>query len=722
MRKQSFRKLALVTSVSLLALSVVPFGHAQTLPTVQTNMVELSAENLEYDENAGLIIATGKVYLNHKGYELFAEKVTYFQKEDKVRAEGNIRMTSPDGEILMMDTAELNESLSQGFVENVRLLLADNSRLAALSGRREANNITTLEKAVYTPCEICRDNEKKRPVWQLKAVKIVHDQNKKKLIYTDAFLELFGIPVLYTPYLSHPDPTVKRASGFLTPDIQTRRELGLVVALPYYHVIDDSSDLTITPTLTTNEGAVLGAEYRKHVGLGQFRFGGSATYPKERDDNAQLTGDRILRGHVYSDGQFNLGNGWLSNYKMELASDDTYLRRYGYSDLDTLENRVTIERFDGRSYFGASSIFFQGLRQEDVAGLTGHALPMVTYDYVSVPDKFGGVTRFGANALVLGRTDGMDTMRLTGSGSWEVPYINQYGQIFQFKGATRIDGYQINDAERPDNPFFAGKNGFEGRILPHLEASFKWPLVKVGDDSQQMLEPLVTVVAAPSGGNPDGISNEDSRTFELTDTNLFSAQRFPGYDRWEGGVRATYGMKWSISRDGVDSEVMLGQSYRLDQNDNAFPEGSGLSGNFSDFVGKWDLSVKGLMRLAHRFRFDKDNFVLRRNEVDAYVGDDENWLSVGYFQLNRDREEQGLEDREEVRMAGNVKLKQYWYLHGDVTQNLTDDSHGIGHSIGIKYIDDCLEIGLAWRKSYTFDRDIVPGSTFLFKIRLKQLG
>ncbi len=722
-------------SAVALGLAVPSIVMAQTDAPIQTipvqtindqsdepDFVNLSAETVTYDENAGLVTASGAVLVRHKGFELLADQVIYDRVANTVKAVGNVRITGQDGHTLYVDEAELNEELSEGFVENVRLLMSDQSRLAAKSGQRLDGNITTLDEAVYSPCKVCDETPDAGPVWQLKAVKVTHDQNKKKLIYTDAYLELFGIPVLYTPYLSHPDPTVDRASGFLTPDIQTRRELGVVIATPYYHVINDSSDITFTPTLTTREGVVLGTEYRRHIGFGQFNVGGSATYPEKRDENAQVIGGREFRGHFYTNGQFNLGDGWRSDYDLKLSSDDTYLRRYGYSNDDTLTSSLNVEKFDDRSYAGINSYFFQGLRQEDIQGLTGLAMPMLTYDKVNTPDQYGGVWRYGIRSLALQRTDGMDTFRLSGDTSWAVPYVNALGQMYQFKASLRADAYHIRDADRPDIAFFAGEDGTHGRFLPHVEASARWPLVKEGETSQQILEPIITIVAASSGGEQNQISNEDSRTFELSDANLFAAQRFPGLDRWEGGVRASYGVKWSINRDDLNSEIMIGQSIRADKNDVTFPVGSGLSGNFSDFVGKWDLSLRGLMRLAYRFRFDKDRFILRRNEADISFGDQDNWLSLGYFQTNRDRSEQGLEDREEIRAAGSVKVDESWYLHGNITQNLTNGSHGIEHSLGLRYMDDCLEFGLTWRKSYTTDRDIVPGSTFLFKIRLKQLG
>lgn len=687
------------------------------------NPIDMAADDITYDKESGIIIAKGHVQINHDGYQLIADLVTYNQNTGTVDAEGHIRITDTTGNILLLEKTQLTDTLKEGFVQNVRFILSDGSRLAAKDGYRRAGNKTTLNYAVYSPCDVCATKPDSKPLWQIKAVQVTHDEEKKRLFYKNAYLEIAGIPVLFLPFLSHPDPSVDRASGLLTPEIETKRELGVVISQPYHHVFSPSADVTITPMFTTKEGLILGGQARKHFGQGKIQFDGSVTYPDKRDDFGFKPGGRDLRGHIFSTGNMDHKNGWKSNYNLQLASDDTYLRRYGFSTLDTLTSNVTTEKISGRTYMGVRSVWFQGLRIEDVQGLTGFALPMAEYSYTSKPSsRSGGVWRTNVNTMALQRSSGMDTGRISASSSYEVPYTNTLGQVFKVSATLRTDAYHMTNTENPDNAFFAGNNGTKARAMPLMMGSFSWPLIKVDSSSQQILEPIANVVVSPNTGNYGQISNEDSRTFDLSDSNIFAANRFPGIDRWEGGTRFNYGLRWSIAGNIISSEILLAQSYRVRDDNVTFPRGSGLSGNFSDFVGKWDLSYKNLITLSHRFRFDKDKLVLRRNEVDARIGSQKSWLTVGYYQLNRDRENQGLEDREEIRMSGNLQVKQNWTLFGDITQNLTNGRHNIAHGIGLLYRDECLEASLAWRRSFTEDRDIFPGSSIMFRIRLKHLG
>lgn len=723
-------------SVSLCALMAAsPAGAQENGPEISApppagnallsggDSIELVADEMTFDQDSEVAIATGNVLLSNNGYRLQADRVEYSQKTGLVHAYGRVRITEPGGAVMLLDEVELSDDLSEGFIQNVRLMLTDGSRLAARDGERSGGNKTVLNYAVYSPCSVCETKPNKKPLWQIKAVRITHDEEKKRIYYKNAVLEMFGLPIAYLPFLSHPDPTVERESGFLTPSVNHRRELGFSFAIPYYISFSSSSDATITPIITTKEGIVLRAEYRRHFGFGEITTDGSVTYVDARDDNNNvLPGEKDLRGHLFSNGEFRHGERWRSVYQFQLASDDTYLRRYGFSQQDTLTSDYRAEGFYGRSYASIRSLWFQGLRVEDDQGLTGFPLPLMQYDYVGKPGRFGDVLRANVSALALHRTEGQDTRRISVRTSWELPYTTQMGQIFRLAAGVRGDMYHVRESTRNDLPTFAGRDGSKGRLLPHLTASASWPFMRPGKNSYQVIEPLLNLVVTPEGGNPAEIPNEDSRTFELTDANLFSDNRFPGLDRWEGGTRLTYGLRWGLYSGKFRSEILAGQSIRLDDGDVIFPSGTGLTGKFSDFVGRWDVSIEGLIDIAHRFRLDKHSLAIRRNEIDATIGGDKRRLTIGYFQLKRDLQAEGLDNREEIRVTGEFRIKGNWTLFGNITQDLTAGRSGVAHGAGLLYRDECLEFSLAWRKSFTQDRDIVPGSSINFRISLKHLG
>lgn len=681
--------------------------------------IELSAELLTYNGGDGIATATGNVVVRYQGYVMRADKVVYDERTGQVMADGNIKIRDPNGNVLSADEIELTDTLREGFVQNVRLLLDDGSRVAALKGER-AGARTRFDKAVYSPCHVCSESD--TPLWQIKAVKVVHDQDKKRLYYDDAYLEVLGLPVMYLPYLSHPDPSVEKASGLLVPEIRQSRELGVVLEVPYFWNLAPHHDLTLTPIITSEEGPVLAGEYRRHLGIGRLKTSGSVTYVDQRDDNNIKTGRQEFRGHFFSDGRVDLNTRWRTSYDVRWASDDTYLRRYDVSNEDTLRNRASLEGFLGRSYLEVRSFAFQGLRVEDVAGLTPFGLPEFNYHYESAPLWYTGRFQFDANALSLYRTSGADTQRLSLAGAWDMSHIFANGVKTNLNASLRGDAYDVSDAEEFDNPIFAGDGGSETRFLPRITVDTSWPLINSLGTFTQILEPKVSVVLARDGGNPDEIPNEDSRSFDLDDSNLFSADRYAGLDRWEGGTRTTYGARWAVYGEDFETDVLIGQSYRFDPDAALFPDGTGLDGNFSDIVGRWGVNFADRVEFGYRFRLDKDTLAIRRNEVDMSLTGKSYAVTAGYVRLNRNLELADLEDREELRLTGLYRINDNWTVTGGTIQDLTSGRDPISQSLGVIYSDECLEFRLSYRKNFTADRDFDPGTTVTFRIRLKNLG
>jgi LPS-assembly protein len=243
----------------------------------------------------------------------------------------------------------------------------------------------------------------------------------------------------------------------------------------------------------------------------------------------------------------------------------------------------------------------------------------------------------------------------------------------------------------------------------------------------------VQIVASPPTTNIE-IPNEDARSVDLEDSNLFALNRFPGYDRWEDGTRVTYGVDWGFDLPGVTARTTIGQSYRLSQKETIFPPGTGLSDRFSDYVGRTTVKVGHKLSFVHRFRLDKDDLELRRNELDAVVGGHQTYATIGYLRLNRDIDPsiEDLRDREEIRLGGRIKFAHYWSVFGSTIVDLTDREEDpasgadgyepVRHRFGVSYDDDCIEIGVTWRRDYDTTGDIRRGNTFMFRVALKNLG
>ena len=735
-----FKYVAAAASLSML---LVPALSAQdtsktkdqikrSLSPLDPQSIDFEADFASYDDASQTFIALGNVILRREGYTLEAGEVRYNRASGVVEASGAVTLTTPDGSRIFSPRMELDDALKKGFIEDIRVLLAGGEQLRAQSGSYNAETgITTGKRAVFSPCKVCLTEEDNQPIWQIKAVKIVHNKEKRRVYYDDAVLEILGIPVLWTPKFSHPDLTVDKASGILPLDIQTTKDLGFYASVPYYYVIDDSKDITVTPTITTKEGLILAAEYRQAIKSGKFSVGGSITYTDRRDRRNNIIPGEELRGHVEAKAQFQHGKSWRSSIQVNYASDDTYLRRYEISDVDTLVSEYHLEGFFDRSYVSARTLVFQGLRVEDVAGATGFALPLLEAEFIPKFKPFGGTISIRGNALALHRTKRLDTQRLSLAASWQRRWISPKGFVIDADALIRSDFYNITDVDRPDEAAFSGSiTGSETRNIARVTGTVTWPLVKFTDSGTHTIEPIIEVTVSPERRNAGQFVNEDSRAFELNDLNLFSSERASGFDLLEDGSRATYGLRWTYDGGDIQTSILLGQSVRFSGANVFLGTGVGLEGRSSNFVGRTVISYKGKIDIEHRYRLDETTLKFLRNEVDVIFGDDNANLRVGYFKLNRGLNFINREDREEIRASGSYKFAQFWKvfgtfsnrLSGAVQNGIQEENGTVGYSFGFAYQNDCIEIGVTLRENFTRDRDIVPGTSILFQLKLTSLG
>jgi LPS-assembly protein len=704
---------------ALLAFFAVEQAWAQIRTTAEETFVQ--ADEIVYDRDLGVVTAVGQVEIAQGGRVLRADSVAYNQKADRVVATGNVSLLETTGDVLFAEFFDLDLALKNGFTEHVRILMRDNARFAAREGRREDGNRLVLRRAVYSPCEICRDNPRRPLVWQVKADSIVHDEQDRMIEYRNAILEVFDVPVAYLPFLTHPDPTVRRKSGFTTPDYSHSSVLGYRVDIPYFVELGPDKDVTVKPIYTTKEGPVGYLQYRQVLDRGQMEVAGSVTEVAQRNDRNEAIGGRETRGHVIGKGFNDVNATDRIGFRVERATDDTYLRRYAFSSESTLVSRAYAERLDGRSYMAANAYAFQSLRSDDDPGLSPLVAPMLDYVKVGDPDRYGARTGLSAGAVALSRMDGRDTRRASTTLDWQLPYISEVGEVHTLRASLRGDAYHVSGGQRIKGQTANEPDGAIGRLVPELHYDWRLPMVRAEGSTRQVVEPIGQLIASPNGRNTRKIPNEDSVSFEFDDTSIFSANRFPGVDRIEGGTRANYGLKGSVyGESGGYSSVLIGQSYRL-QDDGTFAHGTGLERNRSDLVGALRVVPDDRLHLTHRIRVDRDNGEIRRNESYLTVGPKDYRVYLGYVSLEKDLQTSGLDAREEFFASAQARIAEYWKITAQTRQDLQND-RAVKNGVSFVYTDECVTLSFGVARDFTRDRDVVPGTTVSFRIKLKNLG
>lgn len=714
--------------------SAEPVVTAEREPNARE--ITFSADQLDYDSDADIVTAIGDVRMYREADRLRADTISWNRRTGKVIARGNVVIVNPTGDTAYGDMVELTDSLRDGVVDNMLIVLDRGGRIAARRGVRD-NGVVTLSDAAYTPCAVTDSAGcPKSPTWKVTAVRVVYNPDKRRLYFAGAQLSIFGVATIPLPVLSTPVGGGSN-SGLLSPDIRYSRVNGFEYAQPYFLSIADNRNLTITPRFFSNVLPMLGVDYNAITSKGAYRIGGYATESDRTDaiafgDPAEATTRNVFRGYLEGNGRFQLDPNWSASGSFRVATDRTFLRRYFISFDDLLRNTINVSRIDQDSYFAVTGWAVQTLRVNDRQGLQPLALPEIDYRR-RFRGVLGGVLEAQLNTLAIGRSAGQDTQRAFTSVRWDMRRLTRWGQEITLTAYGRADLYHATNTVATTVGSYRGREGVTGRGIAAFAIDVKWPLVGGLWGGLQRFTPRVQIVATPPLANLI-VPNEDSRSVELEDANLFSLNRFPGYDRFDDTTRLTYGFEWALTLPDFTINSVLGQSIRLTGRNTVIPDGVGFADRVSDFVGRTEIRYKDIVSLTNRYRVDKDDFKLRRLEVDATIGSRASYFLVGYLRLNRQIAPtlEDLRDREEVRLAARVQVTRFWSAFGSTTVDLTtrqadplsltDGFSPIRHRVGVAYEDDCLRLGVTWRRDYQNTGDARSGDAILLTLSFKNLG
>jgi LPS-assembly protein len=694
--------------------------------------IEFSADQVAYDSDSDVVTATGEVRMNREGNYLAADRVVWDRKSGQVHAEGNVVLLTPQGDKIVGETLQLTDTLRDGTVDNLMVVLEGGARLAAARAVR-TGDITTLENAIYSPCPVTTSTGcPKRPSWAITAAKVIDDPATKRVRFIGGHLQLFGINLPLLPIFNISRGT-EGATGWLAPDFSVSSRKGFEIAEPYHWQIGPNRDLTLTPHVYTGVFPALEGKYGQLDKWGAFQVGGFFTYGTIESIDPEVTSTRKgFRGYFEANGKAQIDPAWSITTSLRAASDKTLTRPYDITNDDRLRNVNNAERISPDSYISIAGWAFEGLRAEDRQKQIPIALPAIDAHFRK-EGLLGGVLQIQGNSLAILRIDGQDTQRAFASAEWDLRRLTPWGQELTLTAYARGDVYHTDDATSTPVPIYAGTNGWHTRAIGALAADVKWPFIGPLLGGIQRLVPRVQVVLTPPTSNID-IPNEDARSIDLEDSNLFALNRFPGYDRWEDASRITYGVDWSLDRPNLSIQSTIGQSYRIVDRPGIFPQGTGLTDRWSDIVGRTSMRYGRLIDVTHRFRIDKDNFAVRRNEIDLTVGTTQTYAQLGYLKLNRnvDPTIEDLRDVEELRVAGRVLFNRYWSVFAAGVVDLTDAREDplsvadgwepVRERVGIQYEDDCLEVGLTWKRDYERIGTFRAGNRFGIHLALKGIG
>lgn len=702
----------------------LPTNSNEVAPSSNSDNSSISADELGYSKNLGVLTARGNVEIIYKERILVADTVSYNQNKDVVTASGNVQLIEPDGNVLLSEYMEISSDLKHGIARQMVLSLADNSLIRAKEGEKDGR-FTVIKDAEYSACKKCEDNPERPLLWKLSAKEVKHDSKLQRVEYSDVFFEVLDVPILYTPIFWHADPSKKRETGFLFPSYGSQGKLGSYVNTPFFWNINPSKDLTINPTLYFGDNQpLLELAYRQALRNGDLRLSGSATYIKEGGpgQSSGNTGDEI-RGHIDSEGQFDINNTWRWGFEINAATDDTYTRRYGFND--NAENAQLIsqlytEGFRKRNYTTLNLSTYQEQRDIKSETLQDSKLEYL-FSHMSQPSKSGSYWKMDGTMMHISHRNDVRTSRLAADTSWVVPYTSNTGDLITLEANLISAGYYTSESNAASSTSI--KSGSDAQFVPSLSLEWRKPVSRTHMDGKvnEVLEPMFKVKAAPNVGQRDFL-NEDSQDFEFDDTSIFKTKRFTGLDRIDGGHRIDYGLNWgAYGNEGGYSLFTIAQSYRL-REDKTYSSNSGHEDKLSDIVGRIDVAPTNFLNVLYRYRLDKDELTLNRSETSLTVGPSSSRINISHLYVEGAGGGSQYATREEISTSIENQWSKNWASNAYSTYRMNSPEGNVNYGARVTYENDCSAVYLDFQRSFAEDRDLTPDDTFSLRFELKNLG
>lgn len=710
----------------------------------------LEADELLYNDADNTVTALGRVTIFYDGYTVNADEVIYDRGESRVLANGNVELIDPTGSVLRATSADLSDTLADGFVDALTLETTERTFFTARNATRRDGSVTVFEDSTYTACEACPDNPDGPRAWMFHADTITYDQAEQMVYYRNVRLDFYGVPIAWLPFFAHPDPTVERKSGFLRPNYVADGELGVGASIPYYFALDPSYDLTVTGTGLSQQGLHLNAEWRQRLETGQYSLRASGIRQLDPGAFSGQPGDEEWRGGLATNGSFSLNQHWDWGWNLYWQSDRRYFRDYSIeTSSDQVVSDIFLTGLHERSFFDAR---VERIEVSSISRLNQNqawTLPVVDYDRRFTPDHFGGELRLEANLTSTLRQDsdiepinlngipgsryeGLEgqSARATIDVGWRREFIGPLGQVFTPQVGFRADaiGFNLDNTAN-----FAGlTNGEDSvfRAMPSAGLEWRWPFLISTSGSSHVVEPIAQLIVRPDASDSSPVPIEDSQSLVFDAASLFEWDKFSGYDQLEGGTRANVGGRYTGTfANGLSINALFGQSFHIaGTNPYATPNlqlrneaDSGLETDQSDYVAMAGFSLRNAVRLAASGRFDENDFSLERGEVRGSLSIDHVQASAIYGYLAAQPNRGRMDEHHGVFGSLGFNLNEGWRATGSVRYDI-DDEQVMGVGLGLAYRCDCYGVGLQFTHIPADANEGVEDNRLMLNISLRTIG
>ena len=647
-----------------------------TFRELQAQDFSIEAEKLVFNKASNIFSATGDVKIYFADVTIKTETLTFDKNSERIEFSSKIFIKTSQGARILGNSAEIDRKTRLTLAKNVKALIEKKFQVAAEEMKIQGEN-TTFKKAIGTPCDVCVLNP--QPSWVLKSERLVHNSKTKKLHFYNTWLEIFGVPIIYTPYLQTPEPGVMRASGLLAPSFLSSDLLGTGVKQPMFFELGDSSDLTFSLVKTSKINLIIESQFRKVFELGNLTLE-SAFLPSSANDS--------IKGFLKIKGNSRLDQSTFLNIDTTLISDTSFLGKYGYDDRDRFLNLISFEKFANNKSLKTSILYHTSLRDSN------------TVEPLILPDlRYRTYKKFQNSKLLLREKYALvGISRKEDSGYGRLSADLELSKSWQTETGLLVRGTgNILTAAYIENK--VSESSYLLKVYPMSALEFKYPLFKNKNKKSEVLIPIAQLVYSTDTSPSIKPVDEDSSTTEFDSTTLFKLRKIPGLDRQEKGLRLNAGIQYfNEYRKNYKYNISVGQVYR-NKNSKDFLQSSGLNGYESDILLSGHISFREDLDIASKQVYSK-NFSLKRSDTSLNLTKPRYQVNTSLINLVSDPSEGTSADLKELTLNLNSSLTQNWSGKIGLRRNMVDNEN-INASMGFNFRNECIDIDLSLSRRNT---------------------
>ena len=600
---------------------------------------------------------------------------------------------------------DIQINLAKNIFNNIK----NDPRLKGVSAQNE-NNITTVKKGVFTSC----DDDTDCPPWVITASQIKHDKNKKQLIYDNALLKIYNVPVLYFPKFFHPDPTVKRQSGFLKPSLNNSNVLGSSLNLPYYHVISQNKDFTFRPTIFDSDIKMFQNEFR----VENMNSSAIVDFAYVDEYQSSLSNKKNSLSHIFA--KFDVNLAWENFSQSDLlvslkkVSNDTYLKIF---DGNIFKNSTTPTDYDVLNSEAKLIVnnknfnFVTGFQSFEDLKLTSSdrfqfILPYYNFDKQLFSNFENGSISFGSSGSNdLNNTNNLRTKIINDLNFQSFDIVTDFG----FKNEYNIYLKNLNTIGKNDSLY---KSSPQMEVMSIFELNTSLPMINQTEKNINYLTPKASIRF-----NPGDMKDYTSSDRSINVDSIFDINRLALDDSFEEGKSLTLGVEYKKTKlNDINKffEAKIATVYR-DKNEKFIPQSSGINGKDSNIFGSISNNFSDALNISYNFILDNDLNTLEYNSLNTSINYKN--LNTSFNFIERDGV---IGDTNTIENKTYIKFNDENYLTFNTRRNrkinLTEY-----YNLIYEYKNDCLIAGIKYNKLYYEDRDLKPSENLLFSITLTPL-